>query len=393
MVQYIAKSGLKIAEPLVQFIETKAIPGTSLEPQVFWHDMAAYSAFLREIGYLVPEPAPFSITSDNVDDELVRMAGPQLVVPALNARFVLNAANARWGSLYDALYGTDALPGKPAGKGFDTARGAAVVARGRAFLDEAVPLASGSHADAPGYSIVGGALVPALADPDGLTGWRGGSASPEAILLRHNGLHIELVIDRTSPIGATLHATHYHMVDVLAVQAALAAEPVPALADLLTIQLAEGHNWSPEEIRQELDNNAQGILGYVVCWVDQRIGCSKVPDIRDIGLMEDRATLLSGSDSSGNALFGNLQVVAAKQLNLNPVLFAAANSSGGVMGKMISPQNITTGVSVVGMAGQEGKVFARTFKHSFILTAMLALLIALQQYVLTWMIPVLPHAH
>jgi lactate permease len=105
------------------------------------------------------------------------------------------------------------------------------------------------------------------------------------------------------------------------------------------------------------------------------------------------AVMLSGSDSSGNALFGNLQVVAAKQLNLNPVLFAAANSSGGVMGKMISPQNITTGVSVVGMAGQEGKVFARTFVHSFILTAILSVLIVLQQYVLTWMIPVLPAVH
>eukprot|EP01042_Synura_sphagnicola_P027101 gene27101-35002_t len=105
------------------------------------------------------------------------------------------------------------------------------------------------------------------------------------------------------------------------------------------------------------------------------------------------AVMLSGSDSSGNALFGNLQVVAAKQLNLNPVLFAAANSSGGVMGKMISPQNITTGVSVVGMAGQEGTVFARTFIHSFILTALLSLLIIAQQYVLTWMIPVLPSVH
>jgi malate synthase len=621
MTGYTNRAGLSVAEPLARFIEEQVLPGTGIEPQPFWYGVAGvfgrfapeneallikrdklqqqidswheqhhgqtidgetYQAFLREIGYLVPEPAPFSVDPRHVDEEVALRSGPQLVVPALNARFALNAANARWGSLYDALYGTDAIPGTPEGKGFDAARGAQVIAYAKAFLDKVVPLAHGS------WTQWQGGVLP-LANPGQ---WVAQDA--RRILLSNHGLHIEIVIDPTHPIGrddpahiadvilesalttivdledsiaavdasdkvaayanwlglmkgdleesfekggktvtrslnadrtyvgpdgtdivlpgrslmfvrnvghlmktpavrladgsdapegildgivtslialhdlrgngrfknsregsiyivkpkmhgpeevdfsdrlfdaiedtlglarhtikigvmdeerrtsanlaacihavrhrvvfintgfldrtgdeihtsmragpmlrkaemkaaewiaayedrnvqiglacglsgkaqigkgmwaapdrmadmleqkiahpkagastawvpsptaATLHATHYHLVHVPVRQAARKAEPVVPLGKLLMVPLASGHNWSPEEIREELDNNAQGILGYVVRWVDQGIGCSKVPDIHDVGLMEDRATLRISSQHLAN---------------------------------------------------------------------------------------------
>jgi malate synthase len=634
---YSSRAGLAIADGLLRFLEDKVLPDTRLDPSEFWSgaahilerfapenqvllarrdavqarlddwhrvragrpiDPEEYQSFLQEIGYLVDEPAPFTIGTTNVDDEVARLAGPQLVVPALNARFVLNAANSRWGSLYDALYGTDALPWAPseATSGYDQARGDRVIEGARAFLDQAVPLAEGSHGDVTGWQIEDGLLFPRLRSPGAFIGYRGDPSDPSAILLRNNGLHIELVIDRNhaigrndpagladvqleaalttivdledsvaavdaedkvaayanwlglmrgdlettfekggrtlsrslepdreylgphgssvilpgrsllfvrnvghlmtnpsvrladgseapegildgiitsliglhdlrglgrfsnsrtgaiyivkpkmhgpeevgftnrlfdaiedligvprysvkvgvmdeerrtsanlaacieavknrivfintgfldrtgdeihtsmlagpmipkaemkgsdwikayedrnvriglkhgfsgraqigkgmwaapdkmgdmlkekvshpkagastawvpSPTAATLHAMHYHQIDVFSVQKGLSGEAIPPLEALLTVPLAEGRNWAPDDIRCELDNNAQGILGYVVRWVDQGIGCSKVPDIHDVGLMEDRATLRISSQHIANWL-------------------------------------------------------------------------------------------
>ncbi|HEY8381939.1 MAG TPA: malate synthase G [Microvirga sp.] len=248
----IEAGGLKVAKVLHDFVTKEALPGTGIDPQAFWtglaaivrdmgprnqellshrdalqerldvwhrerrgqaHDAAAYEAFLREIGYLLDEPADAAIRTQNVDDEIARIAGPQLVVPVSNARYALNAANARWGSLYDALYGTDALPedgGAERGRGYNKVRGARVVERAKAVLDEAVPLSEGSHRDATSYAIEDSRLVVALAsgaraglrDPAAFVGYRGEARAPSSVLLRHNGLHLDIVVDRANPIGA-----------------------------------------------------------------------------------------------------------------------------------------------------------------------------------------------
>ena len=190
--------------------------------------MKAYQAFLHDIGYLVPVPAKAKATTRNVDAELAVQAGPQLVVPILNARYALNAANARWGSLYDALYGTDVISednGCAKGPGYNEKRGAKVIEYARYVLDRTVPLKKGSHIDATGYAVVKGALVvsltggktSALADPKQFVGYQGEAAHPSSVLLVHNGLHLDIQINPKSPIGANDQAG----VSDLVVEAAL----------------------------------------------------------------------------------------------------------------------------------------------------------------------------
>jgi malate synthase len=239
---------LRVAPVLRRFVEDEVLPGTGVDAQRFWAglerlvsefaprnrellaerdrlqtaidgwhranpgpvDPEAYETMLRDLGYLREEPSEVRATTSGVDPEISTIAGPQLVVPVTNARYALNAVNARWGSLYDALYGTDALGSPPPAGPYDAARGEQVIAWARAFLDDAVPLAAGSWSDATGIAVVDGALQVSLASGDttsptdaaAFAGHRGDAAAPSAVLLRHHGLGVELVVDRDHPVGS-----------------------------------------------------------------------------------------------------------------------------------------------------------------------------------------------
>jgi malate synthase len=245
----IEAGGLAVDPALYAFIESEALPGTGIDAAGFWlgfgrivkdltprnrellavrdelqgridewhrlhpvpFDQAEYQAFLQDIGYLLPAPEGTQVRTSNVDDEIAKLAGPQLVVPVTNARYALNAANARWGSLYDALYGTDALDAKAAAPGYDPQRGQEVVAYVRGLLDEFIPLTAGSHAGSTGYAVRDGRLSVTLSDgssaglvhPEQLVGYTGEADSPSTIVFRHHGLHIEVIFDQSTVVGAS----------------------------------------------------------------------------------------------------------------------------------------------------------------------------------------------
>ena len=292
MTERISIHGLQVATVLHQFIERDVLPGTGVESAAFWQGFdaivrdlapknaallaererlqaeidawhianpgpirkpAAYRKFLQRIGYLVPVPKHVKATAKNVDDELAKQAGPQLVVPITNARYALNAANSRWGSLYDALYGTDALPetdGAERGRGYNPVRGAKVIAYARHVLDRTAPLVRGSHVDSSAYRVEGGALVvtlqsgatTTLSKPAQFIGYQGDAQAPSSVLLRHHGLHLDLRIDRTTPIGASDAAGVHDLVIEAALSTILDLEDSVAVVDAEDKVLAYG-NW------------------------------------------------------------------------------------------------------------------------------------------------------
>jgi malate synthase len=288
MNERVSRNGLKVSKQLAAFVEEAALPGTGVSADAFWsgfsdlihnlgpknrallvkreqiqaqidawhvaqrgqsHDRVAYLEFLTQIGYLVPEGPDFEIDTQNVDPEISAIPGPQLVVPIMNARYALNAANARWGSLYDALYGTDAMGDLPSGKGYDAARGTRVIAWAKAFLDDTAPLANGSHADVTSYAVIGGDLkatlggvLTGLATPEQFVGYQGDPSAPSVIFIKNNHLHAILNVDRSTEIGANDAAGLSDIMMEAAISAIMDCEDSVAAVDAEDKVLAY-NNW------------------------------------------------------------------------------------------------------------------------------------------------------
>jgi len=373
MTQRIDKHGLQVAEELASFIDDRALVGTgllekreTLQEQIdAWHvahrdqphDRNAYEAFLKEIGYLVPEGDVFKIETTNVDPEIATTPGPQLVVPITNARFALNAANARWGSLYDAFYGTDAMGTQPPKGGYDQGHGARVVARARVFLDEAFPIEGASHVDVTRYTVENGALLidgHPLRDPAKFVGYRGDPTAPTAILLVNNGLHTELVFDADHPIGSNDQA---HLADVRlesAISAIMDCEDSVACVDAedkvlaygnwlglmrgdLTAELQKGGKTITRRLSDDLtyvaaDGGTLTLKGRALLWVRNVGHLMTNPAILDgagdevfEGLMDAMFTVLIGvhdlKRDGGNSALGSIYVVKPKMHGPEEVAF------------------------------------------------------------------------
>ncbi len=391
--------GLQVDSQLHRFIEEEAIPGTGVDPARFWkgfaaiigdltaknrallarrdelqgkidawhvkrrnqvHDADAYYAFLQEIGYLLPEGPDFSIGTANVDPEIAAIPGPQLVVPVTNARYALNAANARWGSLYDCLYGTDAMPGPVPKGGYDKGRGARVVARARVFLDEAFPVAGTSHADARRYYVHDGKLLiddMPLMEPEKFAGYRGNPKAPDAIVLRNNALHVELVFDRAHPIGGRDQAGLADVQMESAVSAIMDCEDSVACVDAADKVVAY-RNWlglmkgdleetfdkggktltrrlDPDRVYTAPDGGTLTVKGRALLWIRNVGHLMTNPAILDAegnevqeGLMDAMVTALIAihdlkkKDGLRNSVLGSVYVVKPKMHGPDEVAFA-----------------------------------------------------------------------
>ena len=393
------RHGLQVDQILADFIETSALPGTGIAPDRFWagladlattlgpknralldkrdrlqaqidawhiahrnapHDHEAYKRFLTEIGYLLPEGPAFQIDTANVDPEIARIAGPQLVVPVTNARYALNAANARWGSMYDALYGTDAMGSPAPAGGYEKGRGARVVARARVFLDEAFPIAGASHADVRRYYVSNGALLIddlPLVNPAKFAGYKGNPKAPDSILLVNNGLHVELVFDRAHPIGARDQACLADIVLESALSAIMDCEDSVACVDgedktlaysnwlglmqgNLTADLSKGgrtitRRLNPDRAFTAPDGSPIVLKGRALLWV-RNVGhlmtnpAILLPDGSEIfeGLMDALITTtialhdLQKTEGSRNSQSGSVYVVKPKMHGPEEVAFA-----------------------------------------------------------------------